>query len=127
VIMAGAAYVSPQGGASWLWLLAFFAVITMGELYLSPIGLALVARVAPVQILSLMMGLWLMTSFTGNLIQGYIGTYFSVMGKESFFLLCAGIGAAAGVVTWLFNYPLQPILESRIAESRRPSEPIVGE
>jgi POT family proton-dependent oligopeptide transporter len=111
VIMAGAAYVSPSGHASWLWLLAFFAAITLGELYLSPIGLALVARVAPAQILSMMMGLWLMTSFTGNLIQGYIGTYFSLMDKVHFFLLCAGIGAAAGVATWVFNYPLKPILE----------------
>ncbi|HXJ02501.1 MAG TPA: peptide MFS transporter [Micropepsaceae bacterium] len=111
VIMAGAAYASPDGHASWLWLLAFFVAITLGELYLSPIGLALVARVAPAQILSMMMGLWLMTSFTGNLIQGYIGTYFSLMDKVHFFLLCAGIGAAAGVTTWVFNYPLKPILK----------------
>ena len=111
VIMSGAAYMSPGGNASWLWLFAFFIVITLGELYLSPIGLALVARVAPAQILSMMMGLWLMTSFTGNLLQGYIGTYFSLMDKVHFFLLCAGIGAAAGVVIWVFNYPLKPILK----------------
>jgi len=111
VIMAIAAYASPGGHASWLWLLGFFTMITLGELYLSPIGLALVARVAPPQILSMMMGLWLATSFTGNLIQGYIGTYFSIMNKVDFFLLCAGIGAAAGVVTWAFNYPLKPILK----------------
>ena len=67
------------------------------------------------------------TSFTGNLIQGYIGTYFSVMSKTNFFLLCAGIGAAAGVVTWLFNFPLKPILESRMAEARMAPEPIAGE
>ena len=111
VIMAGAAYWSPNGQASWLWLLGFFVAITLGELYLSPIGLALVARVAPVQILSMMMGLWLMTSFTGNLLQGYIGIYFSLMDKAHFFLLCAGIGAAAAAVTWAFNIPLKPILK----------------
>lgn len=124
VIMAAAAVLSPQGGSSWLWLLAYFAVITLGELYLSPIGLALVARVAPAQILSLMMGLWLITSFTGNLIQGYIGTYFNVMSKENFFLLCAGIGAATGVVTWLFNYPLKPILEVKSVQelAAKPAE-----
>ena len=113
VIMAAAAYLSPHGGSSWLWLLVFFAVITMGELYLSPIGLALVARVAPVQILSMMMGMWFITSFTGNLLQGYIGSFFSEMNKESFFMMCAGIGAAAGVVTWLFNFPLKPILDAK--------------
>jgi dipeptide/tripeptide permease len=70
LVMALAAYVAPQGGSSWLWLFVFFVFITLGELYLSPIGLALVARVAPPQILSMMMGLWFITSFTGNLLQG---------------------------------------------------------
>lgn len=121
VVMAGAAYISPEGGASWLWLLLFFALITLGELYLSPIGLALVARVAPVQILSMMMGLWFITSFTGNLLQGYIGTFFSVMSKENFFLMLAAIGGAAGVVTWLFNFPLKPILDKKL------DEPLVAE
>jgi POT family proton-dependent oligopeptide transporter len=113
IVMAVAAYMAPHGGASWLWLLLFFAVITMGELYLSPIGLALVARVSPPQILSMMMGLWFITSFTGNLLQGYIGSFFSQMDKVSFFLMCAGIGGAAGLVTWLFNFPLKPILEAK--------------
>ena len=113
VVMAVAAWAAPNGGASWLWLFLFFALITLGELYLSPIGLALVARVAPAKILSMMMGMWFITSFTGNLLQGYIGTYFSVMNKESFFLMCAAIGAGAGVLTWLFNFPLKPILDAK--------------
>src|SRR5206468_1734325 len=113
-VMAFAAHITgPHEQTSWLWLLAFFAVITMGELYLSPIGLALVARVAPASILSMMMGLWFITSFTGNLLQGYIGTFFSVMSKEHFFELCGVIAAAAGVVTWVFNFPLKPILEKK--------------
>jgi POT family proton-dependent oligopeptide transporter len=118
VIMAAAAYLSPGGQASWLWLLAFFVVITLGELYLSPIGLALVARVAPPQILSAMMGLWFITSFTGNQLQGYIGSYFSRMDKVSFFLLCAGIAAAAALVTWAFDRPLRTTLEAK------PSKPL---
>lgn len=124
LIMALAAYLTgPTGHASWLWLFAFFAAITFGELYLSPIGLALVARVAPVQILSAMMGLWFITSFTGNLLEGYIGSFFSAMDKTHFFLLCAGIGAAAGVVTWLFDRPLRTILEAK----PMPAPPMVPE
>ena len=112
LVMAAAAYVTgPMGHASWLWLFAFFAVITLGELYLSPIGLALVARVAPAQILSAMMGLWFITSFTGNLLEGYIGTFFSTMDKVQFFLLCAALGLLASVVTWAFDRPLRSILE----------------
>jgi len=88
-------------------------VITLGELYFSPIGLALTARVAPPQILSMMMGVWLMTSFVGNLLQGFIGKYFNVLSKEEFFLLCASVGLVAGTVFWLFNFPLKAILAHR--------------
>ena len=58
-----------------------------------------------------MMGLWFITSFTGNQLQGYIGSYFSRMDKVSFFLLCAGIAAAAALVTWAFDRPLRSTLE----------------
>ena len=114
LIMAAAAYVTgATGHASWIWLFFFFAVITLGELYLSPIGLALVARVAPPSILSAMMGLWFITSFTGNLLQGYIGSFFSEMDKTHFFLLCAAIGWTAAAITWLFDRPLRSILEGQ--------------
>jgi len=123
IVMAAAAYTTGLGHASWLWLFAFFAVITLGELYLSPIGLALVARVAPPQILSAMMGLWFVTSFVGNQLQGYIGTYFSVLDKPHFFLLCAAVGGTAAVITWLFERPLRSILEARPIKAPLVAEP----
>lgn len=123
LVMAAAAYFTGGGHASWLWLLLFFAVITMGELYLSPIGLALVARVAPAQILSMMMGLWFITSFVGNLLQGYIGSFFSQMDKTQFFLLCAAIGIVAAVITWLFERPLRSILQAKPVKVVEVAEP----
>jgi POT family proton-dependent oligopeptide transporter len=124
LVMAAAAYLTGSTGhASWVWLLFFFALITFGELYLSPIGLALVARVAPAQILSMMMGLWFVTNFTGNLLEGYIGSYFSQMDKTHFFLLCAGLGAIASFVTWLFVKPMRPILERKPVDVK----PLVAE
>ncbi len=124
LIMAAAAFVTgADGHASWLWLLGFFTVITLGELYLSPIGLALVARVSPPQILSAMMGLWFITSFTGNQLQGYIGSFFSRMDKVSFFLLCAGLGLLASVVTWAFDRPLRSILEGGPSRPQMVPEP----
>jgi POT family proton-dependent oligopeptide transporter len=123
VIMAAAAYLTGTGHASWLWLLAFYVVITLGELYLSPIGLALVARVAPPQILSMMMGLWFITSFTGNLLQGYIGSFFSRMDKVEFFLLCGGLGFVAALMTWAFERPLRTIIESKMAKTLPALEP----
>jgi POT family proton-dependent oligopeptide transporter len=95
------------GKASWLWLFAYFVVITLGELYLSPVGLSFVTKVAPARLISLMMGVWLATSFTGGFLSGYIGSFWSRMAKPEFFLLVAGIAALAGVMIvgcrWLWS------------------------
>ena len=60
-------------------------VITIGELYLSPVGLSLVTKVAPARILSMMMGVWLATSFVGDFLAGYIGSFWSQTEKPVFF------------------------------------------
>jgi proton-dependent oligopeptide transporter, POT family len=88
------------GKASWLWLFAYFVVITLGELYLSPVGLSFVTKVAPARLISLMMGVWLATSFTGGFLSGYMGSFWSRMAKPEFFLLVAGVAAVAGVMIW---------------------------
>jgi POT family proton-dependent oligopeptide transporter len=84
--------------ANWLWLFGYFVVITLGELYLSPVGLSFVTKVAPARLISLMMGVWLGTSFTGGFLSGYIGSFWSRMAKPEFFLLVAGVAALAGVM-----------------------------
>ena len=92
------------GKASWLWLFAYFVVITLGELYLSPVGLSFVTKVAPARLISLMMGVWLATSFTGGFLSGFIGSYWSRMAKPEFFLLVAAVAAVAGVMIWVLRW-----------------------
>ncbi len=111
LIMVGAAW--QAGGApdaSWLWLVGYFVVITIGELYLSPVGLSLVSKAAPARMVSMMMGVWLGTSFVGNFIGGWLGSFWSSMDKMYFFLMIAIIAAVAGVVIAAFNRPLGRIL-----------------
>jgi proton-dependent oligopeptide transporter, POT family len=96
----GGASVGAGVKASWLWLFAFFVVITLGELYLSPVGLSFVTKVAPGRLISLLMGVWLATSFTGGFLSGYIGTFWSRLPKPEFFLLVASVVALAGVMIW---------------------------
>jgi POT family proton-dependent oligopeptide transporter len=110
VIMAGAAWVAAGDSASWLWLVAFFVVITIGELYLSPIGLSLVSKVAPARMVSMLMGVWLATSFIGNFLAGYLGSFWATMDKVQFFLMIAAIVAFAGLVILTFNRPLKAAL-----------------
>ena len=110
LLMALAALHAGGGKASWLWLFGYFVIITIGELYISPIGLSLVSKLAPAKILSMMMGVWLATSFTGNFIAGYLGSFWSQMDKAHFFLMIAAIAGLAGAAIAAFNRPLRAIL-----------------
>ncbi len=97
LIMAAAALHAGGGKAGLGWLMGYFVIITLGELYLSPVGLSLVTKVAPARILSMMMGVWLATSFTGGFLAGWLGSFWSRMEKPHFFLMIAAISALAGV------------------------------
>lgn len=102
LVMVGAVWdAGTAGKASVIWLLAYFAIITTGELFISPIGLSLVSKIAPASLLSMLMGVWLATSFTGNFVAGYLGTYWSVMEKDAFFMMIAGVAGVAGFAIWV--------------------------
>ena len=88
LLMAAAASLS-AGKASPFWLVGYFVLITVGELYLAPVGLALVSRIAPARVLSMMMGVWLATTFPADILGGWLGGFFSTMAKPHFFLMMA--------------------------------------
>jgi proton-dependent oligopeptide transporter, POT family len=110
LIRAFAAFHAGSGQANWLWVLLSISVITMGELYLSPVGLSLVTKVAPARIISMMMGIWLATSFTGGFLAGFLGSFWSGMTPPQFFLLTAGIAALAGVMIFACRWVLEGML-----------------
>jgi proton-dependent oligopeptide transporter, POT family len=111
LVMVAAAWSAGGGKASWLWLFFYFVVITVGELYLSPTGLSLVTKIAPKTLLSMMMGIWLATSFVGGFLAGYLGTFWSTMDKANFFLMLALISGVAGVAIMLLRRPLRAVLQ----------------
>jgi len=112
LILFAAALHAGADRASWLWLAGYFVVITVGELYLSPTGLSLVTKVAPARCLSMMMGVWLATSFTGGFLAGYLGSFWSGMAKSQFFLMLAIIAALAGLAVLAFVRPLKAALRA---------------
>jgi proton-dependent oligopeptide transporter, POT family len=113
LIMAAAASIAGGGKASPLWLVGYFAVVTLGELYLSPIGLSLMSKSAPVRIRSMMMGLWFATTFPADILAGYLGGFWSSMAKTNFFLMIAAIAALGGVLIGASSRALRSMLEPR--------------
>ncbi len=55
---------------SMWWLVALYIIHTMGELCLSPIGLSMVSKLAPLRLSSLMMGTWFLANAAANKFAG---------------------------------------------------------
>jgi proton-dependent oligopeptide transporter, POT family len=111
LIMAAAAWQAGGGKASWLWLFGYFVVVTVGELYLSPVGLSFVTKIAPARMLSMMMGVWLATSFAGGFLAGWLGSFWSRMDKPEFFMMIAAIAGIAGAAIFACRPLLRGMLQ----------------
>ncbi|HEX3695668.1 MAG TPA: peptide MFS transporter [Polyangia bacterium] len=95
VMFFGQKIAEANGKVSMGWLAAVYALHTMGELCLSPIGLSMVTKLAPARVVSLAMGLW----FVSNAIANYLaGTLESILDKHHVpiygFLIVSSIGPA---------------------------------
>jgi proton-dependent oligopeptide transporter, POT family len=70
------------------WLIASYGVITVGELFLSPMGLSLVSKLSPTRLTALMMGGWFLSTSVGNKLSGMLGGLWEgIETKEYYFLI----------------------------------------
>lgn len=104
----------PETRISFLWLVLCTLILTIGELYLSPIGLSLVTKVAPARLVGMLMGTWFLSSFFGNYLSGYIGMYYERMSKDSFFMLLMALGVAAAAAMFAVQRPLKRAIGEKV-------------
>jgi POT family proton-dependent oligopeptide transporter len=116
-MLAPVSLLGPDGKVGMLWLIAFYGIFTAGELYVSPVGLALVTKVAPQRIVSMMMGVWFISYFIGGYLAGFLGSLWETMPKTAFFPMVAALPAFAGVAIWAFSVPLKPMLNEEKSHS----------
>ena len=109
LVMAAAAWQADGGPSHWLWLFAYFVILTIAELYMSPTALSLVSRIAPARFISLIMGLWLSTSFVGNFFSGWLGSLWDSMSRVHFFAMLAAIAFVAGAIIMAMRGAFGPV------------------
>ncbi|MFN8249400.1 MAG: peptide MFS transporter [Ferruginibacter sp.] len=61
------------GKVGIIWMIILYLLHTWGELCLSPIGLSLVAKLAPKRFASLLMGVWFLGNAGGYVLTGVLG------------------------------------------------------
>jgi len=92
------------------WLTVATAIFTIGELFLSPVGLSFVSQVAPARMVSMLMGVWFLSSFFGNYLSGYLGSFYETMSNRAFFAMLTAIGVGAGLLLFAMSRPLDRIV-----------------
>ena len=110
----GAQFASTGVRVSMLWLVATYFFHTLGELCLSPTGLAFVTKAAPVKFVSLLMGIWFLSSFLAGVLGGYLAatteaieqgtislpwySWFRLGGQADYYLLFVIVSVVLGLV-----------------------------
>jgi proton-dependent oligopeptide transporter, POT family len=99
--------------AEMMWIISTYALFTLGELLVSPIGLSMVSKLAPARITALMMGAWFLVNAIAGKVAGLMATFWdSFTNKANYFLiLVIAAGVSAAVMFVLSKWIAQVVRE----------------
>ena len=103
-----------QSKVSSAWIFATYGVFTVSELFMSPVGLSLVSKVAPKRFTALMMGGWFITISLGGKISGILAGFWDQFDNKATFF---AISAIAAVIAGLLMFPLTKKLSKVVDEA----------
>jgi POT family proton-dependent oligopeptide transporter len=89
-----------------MWLIASITIITVGELFLSPTGLAATSLLAPENHISKVMGLWFISEALGQGINTITVQFFNGKAPETFFMIYAFAAFIIGVIVLILHKKL---------------------
>jgi proton-dependent oligopeptide transporter, POT family len=111
LVPAGAMAQSGTGlRVSPMWLIVSYFISELGELCLSPVGLSVVTKLAPVRIVGLMMGVWFLSNALGNKLAGWAAGFFSSMPLDKLFGIVAAVTLLSGVLMFLLVRPVRKLM-----------------
>jgi len=122
VIALGVKDVAPGVKVSILWLTSLYFIHSMGELMLSPIGLSMVNKLAPLRFASLLMGVWYMSNAAANKFAGMLSGLYPEVGKTKailgyhittlydFFMLFVIMSGVAAIILFGLSKWLQKLM-----------------
>lgn len=108
-LLAVVSLLAGEARVGWAWLVAFFVILTLGELYILPTGLGLFAKLAPPRLGATTVASWFLAVFSGSLLAGLVGTLWSSTSHPVFFLLLAGLALLAALLLWRLDRPIRAL------------------
>jgi POT family proton-dependent oligopeptide transporter len=114
LVMVAAVHIGGNGSAkvSVWWLVANYGIITIGELFLSPMGLSIVSKLSPKNITALMMGGWFLSTSIGNKLSGVLASMWDTYeDKANFFWVNFGLLMFATVLMFALVKNLNKVMK----------------
>jgi POT family proton-dependent oligopeptide transporter len=100
--------------SSMLWLICTYALFTVGELLVSPIGLSMVSKLAPARLTALMMGAWFLVNAIAGKVAGLMATFWdSFIDKKNYFLILVIAAAVAAIVMFMLSRRLAKVIHEK--------------
>jgi POT family proton-dependent oligopeptide transporter len=93
-----------------LWLVGAYFIQELGELCLSPVGLSVVTKLAPVRFVSLMLGVFFLSNAAGNWLAGWSARFISTVPLVTLFSVTAAVTIGAGVVLFFLLRPIRNLM-----------------
>ena len=92
------------------WLIAFYLLLTMGELCLSPVGLSLVTKLAPAKHVGLFMGGWFLATAVAEKLAQVFGAYWGKMPPADYFVIFVVMCGVGSIFMGLLIRPLKRMM-----------------
>lgn len=114
VVWFGAKGLSQDMKISMVYIILIYFFHTIGELFISPVGLSYVSKLVPHRMLAFMFGTWYLGIAIAQKVAATLGGQVVSITKEyglsTFFLIFAGIAAGAGILVMLYNPVLKKLM-----------------
>jgi POT family proton-dependent oligopeptide transporter len=101
---------SPAVRVSPFWLIGCYFIQELGELSLSPVGLSVFTKLAPVKIVGMMLGVWFLADSVGNKVAGFAAGFISSAPLPQLFGVVAAVCLGASAVAFLMIKPVRGLM-----------------
>jgi len=85
-----------------IWLISTYAIFTIGELLISPIGLSMVSKLSPPRLTALMMGAWFLVNAIAGKVSGLMATFWDKFADKSQYFMILFVAAMVSAIILFF-------------------------
>ncbi|MCY8231171.1 peptide MFS transporter [Priestia endophytica] len=94
-----------------LFMVFTYFLHTLAELMISPVGLSMVSRLAPLKLASLLMGVWMASSAVANKLAGVLATYTQSFGYLKIFGVISAVTIVLGIIVLFLSKPIAKLMD----------------